>query len=52
MEKTKGQPLIQKVKGIAVTKVAQLKKLVSKKSTKTNDKLTKELVVQFVQVFF
>ncbi len=52
MEKTKGQPLIQKVKGIAINKVTQLKKLVTRRSTNTNDKLTKELVVQFVQVFF
>lgn len=52
MEKTKGQPLIQKVKGIAVKKTVQLKKLIAKKSTNSDELLTKNLVVQFVQLFF
>ncbi len=52
MEKTKGQPLLQTVKGIAVKKITQFKKLAIKKSTKENDALTKNLIVQFVQIFF
>lgn len=52
MAKTKGEPLIQTVKGIAVKKIVQFKKLVANKSTEEEDTLTKNLIVQFVQIFF
>lgn len=52
MQKTKGEPLIQTVKGIAAKKVTQLKNLVIKKSEDVDNPLTKNLVVEFVQLFF
>lgn len=52
MEKTKGEPLLQKVEGIAEKRINQLKSLVASKVIDKNDAVTKKIVVEFVKLFF
>lgn len=52
MEKTKGEPLMQKVQGVTAAKVGQLKKLIVHKSSGEENALTKKIVISFVQLFF
>lgn len=51
MEKTKGDPLIQAVRGIAIQKITEFKRLVYKKPEGYNP-LTREFVFDFVKFFF
>lgn len=50
MEKTKGQPLLEAVKGIAVKNIQKFKKLVS--VSQPDNKSAKNLVITFVKLFF
>jgi hypothetical protein len=51
MEKTKGQPLIQAVKGIAIRKIRDFKR-VTFKATSSSNTLTKNLIIDYVKLFF
>ena len=50
MEKTKGQPFVEAVKGVATEKVVKLRALVKKKEE--NIEPGKELVIEFIKYFF
>lgn len=50
MEKTKGQPLLEAVKGIATKKITEFKRLVVK--DEVDQTVAKEVVVEFVKIFF
>lgn len=50
MEKKKGQPLLEAVKGVAVKKISEFKKLL--KNDKNNSDISKVVVVEFVKLFF
>lgn len=50
MEKTKGQPLIQTVKGIAVKKIQKLKKITF--HPHPTNLATKDLIIDYIKLFF
>ena len=50
MEKTKGEPLLEAVKGIATQQVKEFKKLLVK--NEPDSTLGKALMVEFVKLFF
>lgn len=52
MTKTKGTPLIEDVKGVAVRNVSNVQELAFKQSTGDEDALTKSFVIEFVKIFF
>ncbi|MDO8269173.1 MAG: hypothetical protein Q7T54_00695 [Candidatus Levybacteria bacterium] len=51
MEKTKGEPLLEAVKGIATEKITQFTNLIVPKK-EVNPEITKQLIVDVVKVFF
>lgn len=52
MQKTKGQPLIEAVKGVATGKITQFRKLVVDDDKKIDQDITKQLIVDIVKIFF
>jgi hypothetical protein len=50
MEKTKGQPLVEAVRGAATDRVVKLRALVKKKEE--NLESGKALVIEFIKYFF
>ncbi len=50
MEKTKGQPLLEAVKGVATKKITEFRKLVRKEEVDTT--LSNALVIEFIRLFF
>jgi hypothetical protein len=52
MEKTKGEPLIQAVKGIALAKIKEFRNLSLGSSAEEKDTFTKKIILKFVRYFF
>lgn len=51
MDKVKGQPLIQAVKGIATQKISQFRSIIASKNT-FDTAITKNLIIDVVKLFF